>query len=131
MNVLVTGASSPIGEQAVLRLLNDSRVNHIVAVADKGKPVSVPENSRVTNTSINFKSQRQLHTLLFGLALEKNVHAVIHTSQAESASREGSSVHAHNVESLRALVKFAERHPTIRRLVIRSCAAVYQVQTPL
>ena len=131
MNVLVTGASSPIGEQAVLRLLKDSRVTHIVAVADKGKPISVPENPRVTNTSINFKSQRQLHTLLFGLALEKNVHVVIHTSQAESASREGSSVHAHNVESLRALVKFAERHPTIRRLVIRSCGAVYQVQRDL
>ena len=62
MNVLVTGASSPIGEQAVLRLLKDSRVTHIVAVADKGKPISVPDNPRVTNTSINFKSQRQLHT---------------------------------------------------------------------
>ena len=71
MNVLVTGASSPIGEQVVLRLLKDSRVAHIVAVADNGKPISVPENRRVTNTSINFKSQRQLHTLLFGLALEK------------------------------------------------------------
>ena len=32
---------------------------------------------------------------------------------------------------LRALVKFAERHPTIRRLVIRSCGAVYQVQRDL
>ena len=51
MNVLVTGASSPIGEQAVLRLLKDSRVTHIVAVADKGKPISVPENARITNTS--------------------------------------------------------------------------------
>ena len=51
--------------------LKDSRVTHIVAVADKGKPVSVPENPRVTNTSINFKSQRQLHTLFwFGIGKE-------------------------------------------------------------
>jgi UDP-glucose 4-epimerase len=131
MNVLVTGASSPIGEKVVQRLLRDSRVSHILAVADKGVPFSIPENPRITLTEIKFKSQRQLHTLLFGLALKKSVQVVIHTSQAESANREGDSVHAHNVESLRALVKFSERHPTIRRLVIRSSGAVYQVQRDL
>lgn len=131
MNVLVTGAGSPLGERVVLRLLKDSRVSHIVAVADKGMASTIPENPRITHTEIKFKSQRQLHTLLFGLALEKRVQVVIHTSQAESANREGASVHEHNVESLRALVKFAERHPTIRRLVIRSSGAVYQVQRDL
>ncbi len=131
MNVLVTGASSPLGEQVVLQLLKDSRVSHIVAVADKGMPISIPDNPRITHTQIKFKSQRQLHTLLFGIALDKRVQVVVHTSQAEQANREGESVHAHNVESLRALIKFAERHPTINRVVIRSSGAVYQVQRDL
>ena len=131
MNVLVTGASSPIGEQVVLRLLKDSRVELILAVGDKGRSFTLPKHPRIQQHQIRFGSQRQLHTLLFGPAIEAEVDVVIHTSQAESASQEGSAVHEHNVESLRALVGFAERHPTIRRLVLRSCGAVYQVQRDL
>ena len=131
MNVLVTGASSPIGEQVVLRLLKDSRIRKIVAVAEKGTVSSLPEHPRLLHSQIKFRSRRQLHTLLFGLAIDEAVEVVVHTSQAESANKEGSAVHDHNVESLRALVGFAERHPTIRRLVLRSCGAVYQVQRDL
>ena len=131
MNVLVTGASSPLGEQVVLRLLKDSRVETILAVADKGRPFTLPKHPRVLQHQIRFGSQRQLHTLLFGPAVDAKIDVVIHTSQAESASQEGSAVHDHNVESLRALVGFAERHPSIRRLVLRSSGAVYQVQRDL
>ena len=48
-----------------------------------------------------------------------------------SAHDSGSGVHAHNVEALRSIIELSERHPSIRRLVVRSSAAVYQMQRNL
>jgi UDP-glucose 4-epimerase len=130
-NVLVTGASTPIGEELILRLLDDSRVGRILAAADPGSPLTLPDSPRLTKVTVDFRKQRRLHTLLFGLAKELDITVVVHASQSESAVKEGASVHAHNVESLRSIIDFAERHPSIRRLIIRSAIEVYQVQRDL
>lgn len=130
-NVLITGASSPIGEELVRRLLEDSRIGKIIAVLDpKGKSY-LKEHPRLTTVVVDISRQRRLHNLLFGIAKEQSITVVVHTSQTESANKEGVSVHAHNVEALRNILLFSERHPTINRLVIRSCSGVYQVQRDL
>jgi len=130
-NVLITGASSPIGQILVHRLLSDSRIGKIIAVLDPNKSVAFPEHPRLTVVTVNMKKQRRIHNLWFGLAKEQRINIVIHTSQTESAVREGASVHAHNVEALRAVIEFSERHPSIQKLIVRSCSGIYQVQRDL
>ena len=56
---------------------------------------------------------------------------VVHTAMSRSAMAEGGGVHALNVESTRALLQLCERHPTIRRFVLKSYAEVYAVQHDL
>ena len=130
-NVLVTGASSPIGEHLVQRLLQDSRVGQVLAATDPRHPLVVTEQPRLRTVKVDFRKQRRLHELLFGIAKEMNINVVVHATQSESAVKEGASVHAHNVEALRSIIDFAERHPSIRRLIIRSTGEVYQVQRDL
>jgi UDP-glucose 4-epimerase len=77
------------------------------------------------------RKQRRVHDLLFGPAREAGIDTLVHTSKVHSAQREGAAVHAYNVESFRAILDFAERHPTIKRLVLCSGAEVYQVQRDL
>jgi len=130
-NVLITGASSPIGEQLVLRLLEDSRVGQVLAAADPDNPLTLAERPRLTRVTVDFRKQRRLHNLLFGPAKELNINVIVHAAQSDSAVKEGASVHAHNVDSLRSIIDFAERHPSIKRLIIRSTGEVYQVQRDL
>ena len=60
-NILITGASNPLGEQLIQRLLDDSRVGHIIAVADKGQPLTFPESDRLTAMDIDIRKQRKVH----------------------------------------------------------------------
>ena len=41
--VLVTGASTPLGELLIERLINDYMVEHILAVCEQGRPLTLPQ----------------------------------------------------------------------------------------
>lgn len=132
--VLVTGASTPLGERLVRMLLNDSRVEHVLAIS--GEPtvrwlVTDPDPDRLSVVQVDMEKERRIRNLLFGPARDRGIDCVVHLAQHRSAHAQGSRVHAFNVESLRAILELAERHPTIRRLVVRSDVAVYQVQRDL
>lgn len=129
--VLVTGASTPLGELLIERLINDYMVEYILAVCEQGRPLTLPANSRVEVFEIPMRKQRKIHDLLFGPARESKIDTLVHTSKVHSARREGAAVHQYNVESFRSILDFAERHPTISRLVLCSGAEVYQVQRDL
>ncbi len=131
VNILVTGASSPLGEMVVQRLLEDSRVGMVLAVCDKGEPLTIPSNNRLETVTQDLRRQRGLHDLLFGRARDLNIEVVVHTSQEMKTSRTGAAAHALNVDAVRGILDFSERHPTIKRLVMRSCVEVYQVQRDL
>ena len=103
----------------------------ILAVCDKGAPLTIPPNNRLETVTQDLRRQRGLHDLLFGKARELNIQVVVHTSQEMKATRTGAAAHALNVDAVRAILDFAERHPTIQRLVMRSCVEVYQVQRDL
>ncbi|MFM2248835.1 MAG: hypothetical protein RL071_4910 [Pseudomonadota bacterium] len=132
--VLVTGASTPLGERLVRTLLNDSRVEHVMAItaepADQGL-VTDPDPDRLSVVQVDMEKERRIRNLLFGPARDRGIDCVVHLAQHRSAHARGSRVHAFNVESLRAMLELAERHPTIRRIVVRSDVAVYQVQRDL
>ena len=130
-NVLVTGADTPLGERLIRRLLLDSRVDRILAVTSGKDPLPIEESDRLQSIQVDLRRSRRVHSLLFGPARDMEVNAVIHTAQEQSAAREGRSVRAFNVEALRSIIELSERHPTVRRLVIRSAAEVYQIQRDL
>ena len=130
-NVLVTGASTPVGERVIRRLIDDSRVDQILAVTSPKAPLTIPESDRLKAVPVDLRRERRVHSLLFGPAREMGVNVVVHTAMEPSASKEGSSVHAFNVQALRSIISLSERHPSVKRLVVRSAAEVYQFRNNL
>ncbi len=132
-NVLVTGATTSIGERLVRVLLQDSRVEHVLAITGEDPsflPVRDVEG-RLTVIQVDLTRSRRVHNLLFGPARDLRIDTVVHLAMHRHAHDEGRRVHTFNVEGLRSIMSLSERHPTVRRLVVRSDAAVYQVKRDL
>lgn len=129
--VLVTGVDAPVGEWLVRALLEDTSVGHVVAVAPRPERVALPQSARLTCLPVELQKERHVHDLLFGPVRELGVEVIIHTATAGSATRDGKRVHALNVDATRALLALCERHPTIRRFVLRSFSEVYQIDADL
>jgi len=130
INVMVTGADAPVGERLVRDLLQDSRVDRILAVPWK-EAAHLPQDERLVVVPVDLSSSRRVHELLFGKARDLKIEVVVHTQLHRSAREEGGRVHRYNVDTMRGLLSLSERHPSIRRLVLRSDAAVYQIQRDL
>lgn len=133
ISVLVTGATTPTGERFVRSLVADTRVKHVLAVAREPKERALPftHGKRLTYLEVDLASSRRVHQLLFGPARDLGVQVVVHLSQHRSAHASGSKVHRYNVEALRSILDLSDRHPTIRRVVVRSHAVVYRVRMDL
>lgn len=131
--VLVTGTDAPAGELLVRTLLADKQIGHVLAVGARPAEEALPiaQSSRLTYLPVNLVRERQVHDLLFGPARDLGIDVVVHTAMTRSAMAEGGGVHALNVEATRALLQLCERHPTIRRFVLKSYSEVYSVQHDL
>ncbi len=131
--VMVTGATTPVGERLVQTLVADESVGRVLAVGleppERGLTFEAP--GRLTYRSVDLGRSRRAHELLFGVARELEVEVVIHTAMHRSPLEQGRRVRQQNVEALRTLLDLSERHPTIRRLVFKSSADIYQVQYDL
>ena len=130
LNVMVTGADAPVGERLVRDLIEDSRIDRILAVPWK-EAAHLPRDERLTVVPVDLSSARRVHELLFWVARDLGIDVIAHTQLHRSAMDENERVHAYNVDAVRSLLSLSERHPTIRRLVMRSDAAVYQIQRDL
>lgn len=128
--VLVTGATTPLGERLACRLLAEPRVERVLGVAlePEGPPI---EDPRFIYRSVDLSRARSVHELLFGEARALGVSAIVHAAMHRSARAEGRRVHHHNVGALRQLLQLAERHPGIQRFVLRSTTHVYEVASYL
>ena len=127
--VLVTGATTPIGERLVRNLCEDRGVDSVLAVA--AEDAMSFEHEKLHYRKVDLGRSRRAHELLFGIAKDLEVEVVVHTSMHRDARHSGGRVHSQNVDALRTLLDLGERHPTIRRLVFKSCGEVYQVQANL
>jgi UDP-glucose 4-epimerase len=132
-SVLVTGASSTIGERLIRSLLADRRIDHVLAVGFEPFERALPfdRSSRLTYLQVDMGRARHIRRLLFGPARDLGVETIFHTALVEDAADAGRRVHRINVESTRQILALCERHPTIRKLVYRSFAEVYQIQADL
>lgn len=133
MSVLVTGATTPLGERLIRSLVADTRVSHVLAVGKEPPDRALPfsHDQRLTYVQADLTRSRQVRDLLFGAARDRSVEVVVHLSQHRQARDRGRKVHAANVEALRSILDLSDRHPTIRRVVVRSFAVVYRVSMDL
>ena len=133
MSVLVTGATTAIGERLVRSLVADTRVRHVIAVGRRPANDALPfaHGNRLTYLHVDLARSRRVHELLFGPAREKQVEVVVHLDQHEDAFEAGKRVHQENVEATRSILELSHRHPTIRRVVLKSYAEVYRVSLEL
>ena len=122
--VMVTGATTPIGERLIRRLLEDEGIESVLAVGlepEDEAPLPQGYGDRLTYVSVDLGRSRRVRNLLFGVAKELGVEVVIHTSMHRDAKDSGGRVHAQNVDALRSLLDLGERHPR-RRAWLRTIA---------
>jgi UDP-glucose 4-epimerase len=125
--VLITGASTPFGRALVGALLDDARVQSVLAVAAEPRWTG-PSGMKLTYLQSDLTRPRSIRRLVFGPARDLNVRVVVHGAIHRSATDHGPKVRALNVDSTVDLLRLAERHPTIERFVYRSFAEVYRVR---
>jgi UDP-glucose 4-epimerase len=124
--VLVTGATTPVGSALVRALCADERVGHVLAVGARRGHGDVPcADARVHYLQVDLTRNRSMRELLFGPVRDLGIGTIVHTALHRSAADHGKRVHQLNVDTTRALVHLAERHPTVKRFVYRSFAEVY------
>jgi UDP-glucose 4-epimerase len=127
--VLVTGATTPLGCRLVRALLDNPDVRTVLAIgAEANPPPAIGcQDPRLVYERVDLTRPREVQRLLFGPAKKLGVTSLIHTALHRSAADDGQRVHALNVDSTRALLDEAERHPTLRHFVFRSHADVYRI----
>jgi UDP-glucose 4-epimerase len=127
VNVLVTGATAPLGEALVGRLLQRDDVGHVLAVGRNPEPAAEMSSPRLTYMACDLARERDTHDLLYGGARRLAIDTVIHGALHRSARDAGHRVHAANVDSTRHLLTACAGHPTVCRFVFRSAAEVYHL----
>jgi len=128
MNVLVTGATTPLGAATVRGLLALPDTGHVVgAGADPWSPLLPPRGARFSYVESDLTHRRAVRSLLGGPVRAAHVEAIVHTALHRSARASGRRVHRLNVDATRALLELAADHPTARIFVYRSFAEAYHV----
>jgi UDP-glucose 4-epimerase len=128
MNVLVTGATTPLGAALVRALLDLPDTGHVVAVGvDPWRRELPPRGPRFSYIQTDLTHRRAIRSLLGGPLRAVHVDAIVHTALHRALRASGRRVHRLNVDATRALVELAAHHPTVRHFVYRSYAEIYHV----
>jgi UDP-glucose 4-epimerase len=126
-SVLVTGATTPIGRALVDALVDEPRVDAVLAVAVEPRWTGRPSD-KLTYLQADLTRSRRIRRLLFGPARDLGIDTLVHGALHRSATDRGPRVHRLNVESTRELLHLAERHPTLSRFVYRGFAEIYRLR---
>jgi UDP-glucose 4-epimerase len=128
VNVLVTGATTPLGSALVQALLDLPDTGHVVGVgAESWRPELPPRGARFTYIRMDLTHTREVRSLLGGPLRALGVEAIVHLALRVAMRAVGRSVHRLNVEATRALLELAAGHPTVRHFVYRSFAEIYHL----
>lgn len=129
--VMITGGSTALGIALVEAFLADPEIEIILALGHHEDHPLPAAGAKLHYSRVNLTRIRSLRTLLFGLAKELRIDTVADVAlHLESNSNAG--VHySLNVDVTRQILLFAERHPTIKRFVVRSHAEAYDHRSDL
>jgi UDP-glucose 4-epimerase len=124
MNVLVTGATTPLGAAIVDELLRVG-APFVLAVGHEPNATHLHAGDRLQYHSLDLARPRSVHDLLWGPARDHAIDTIIHLAQHRRVRDTGSRIHAQNVRATRELLLGAMEHPTLHRFVYRSFSEVY------
>jgi UDP-glucose 4-epimerase len=119
--VLCTGAGTPVGDAVARALAEQPDIEHVLALGGQA-----PLHPKIHGVQADWTRTRAVHDVLFGPVCELGIDAVVHGPLHRRATDGGPRHHALDVESTRELLRLAERHPTLRRLIYLSPACVYR-----
>ena len=128
MKVMVTGATTSLGAAIVDHLLASRDVELVLAVGLEPGAARGPNGDRIIYHSADLTHTRNVHDLVWGIARDLGISAIVHGMQHRRAGDRGRAVHRQNVESTRDLLAACADHPTIRRFVFRSFGEVYALR---
>lgn len=129
--IMVTGATTPLGHALVAQLLADPRTKRVIACGIEEGPHGLErecDGERLCYVRADLSRAREIRGLMHGPARDFGVEVIVHSALHRRASDAGRKIHRLNVESTRLILQLAEAHPTLRRMVYRSYAEVYDVQ---
>lgn len=127
-SVILTGATTPLGELVLRRLLHAPELDHVVAVGrEPVANIAPPHKARLHHLQLDLTHSRARRDLLFKTGVELEVDVLLHLATHRSIDDAGPQIHALNVDTLRDLLWLVQDHPTIRRFIFLSTAAVYRV----
>lgn len=127
--VAVTGADTPLGRRLVRALVDGGVAERVLAATSRDTPPGPGARSApITTVAADLARVRGVEGLLFGPMRTEGIDTLVHTTLALEGRGPGRRVHPVSVEATRALLDFAEHHPTLRRFVFLSWADVYRVE---
>lgn len=124
--IVVTGATTPLGRGLVEQLLLEPGPE-IIAVARDGERRLLPDSERVHYVPADLTRERDIKRMLFGVAQREQATVLVHLAFHRSLRAEGRRAHQLNVDSTRLLLRFSEKHPSLRRFIYPSSADVYHI----
>lgn len=126
--VMILGATTPLGRALARQLLTEPWLKSLIAVGrDPEEALAISSDPKLCYRQVDLTRPRQMHDLLFGDVIARETEVLVHLAMHRDFVPDESS-HTQNVEPLRWVLSAAERHPRLRRVVLRSCADVYQVK---
>ena len=130
MRVLVTGATTTLGEALVHALAEDDSVEEVLALGlePEEELSDTLQQAAVQWVRTDLSHHRNIREVVFGPAWDHHIDAVVHLALHRRASDTGRRIHKLNVHATRLLLRMAEEHPTIRRFVFRSTGHVYALK---
>jgi UDP-glucose 4-epimerase len=129
---LITGATTPIGEELTRALLRHDDTELVLAVgAEPFRRRAIEIDGRVRYERVDLTRERNLRELLFGPCLRERVDVVVDMAAHRSLARTGERARALNVLETRRLLALSDEHPSVRRFVYRSYAEVHDVSAAL
>ncbi len=130
--VLVTGATTPTGVRVVELLLEDPANEVVLAVGGgpdfPGSAIASDEDHRLVYVQCDLTRARHVKRMLFGPAQEHGIEVLLHMAFHRNFSQEGARIHALNVGSTRVLLRLAERHASIKRMIYQSSVDAYLIE---
>lgn len=101
MNVLVTGATAPLGQAIVDRLLATPDVGLVLAVGRGGPTTSC--SPRLVRCAVDLIDVSAVRELVRVTARDHAIDTVVHAAQHRAPDDRGRRVHAQNVDAARML----------------------------
>lgn len=129
--ILITGATSALGQQLVKQLYFDKGVGFVLATAMAPMPYYFEQYSpqRFAYTRMNLTKGREVSNLFYSdLFLDNEIDTVIHLAfNARPNDRNPVASHKLNIDATRMLLDYSEKNDKITKFIFRSSHQVYRL----